>query len=484
MRARRSLDGALAVATWVLVATPAFLGASPAPAPSSAPRRCDVLVRGGIVLTEDAGHQIFSPGAVAIADGRIAAVGPERDVAASFSPAETVDASGEIVMPGLVNTHGHAAMTLLRGLGGDLALQEWLTKVIFPAEAKNVSPGFVRDGVRLACLEMIEGGTTTFTDMYYFESDAAEVVHEVGMRAVLGETFIDFPVPDHKDLEETLRYAEAFIRRWKGDPLVTPAVAPHAPYTCSKETLLAARRLADAENVPILIHVAETRREVEDARRKWGKTPLEYLQSIGFLGHVPTVLAHAVWPGDGGGAIIRRAGASVSDNPESNMKLASGAAPVADYAREGVLWSLGTDGAASNDDLSMFESMDFAGKLARLTASDPTALPARVIVEAATIGGARALGLGGRVGSLEPGKEADLIAVDTGAAHAVPGDDPEAMIVYSLKASDVTDVWVAGRRLLARRVPRTIDPKAASERAREWRVRIGRSLSETAKKPA
>ena len=480
---RRPLRLLLSAAALIglVTATSASPGASPAPYPL---RRCDVLVRGGIVVTVDGEHRIFSPGAVAIAAGRIAAVGPERDVAGAFTARETVDASGKIVMPGLVNTHGHAAMTLLRGIGGDLALQDWLTEVIFPAEAKNVSPEFVRDGVRLACLEMIEGGTTTFADMYYFESDAAAVVHEVGMRAVLGETFIDFPVPDHKDLDETLRYTEAFIRRWKGDPLVVPAVAPHAPYTCSKETLLAARHLADAENVPLEIHVAETRKELDDARRTWGKTPLEYLDGIGFLGHVPTVLAHVVWPGDGGAALIRKAGAAVSHNPESNMKLASGAAPIAEYEKQGVVWSLGTDGAASNDDLSMFESMDFAGKLARLSASDPTALPARAIVEAATMGGARALGLDRKIGSLETGKEADLIAVDGRSAHAVPGDDPEAMIVYSLKASDVTDVWVAGRRLLAARTPRTIDPKAATARARAWRARIVRSLPETAKKPA
>jgi 5-methylthioadenosine/S-adenosylhomocysteine deaminase len=297
------------------------------------------------------------------------------------------------------------------------------------------------------------------------------------MRAIMGETFIDFPVPDHRDLAETIARTREFLERWKGDPLIRPAVAPHAPDTCSKETLLAARKLAAEFHVPIEIHVSETRHEVVASLERWGRSPVAYLQGIGFFGISPTILAHVVWLEEGDVAILASPGIGVSHNPESNMKLASGIAPVARYEKENVAWSLGTDGPASNDDLSMFEAMDFAAKLSKVSTDDPTALPARAVVRAATIGGARVLGLDARIGSLETGKEADLILVDATAPHAVPGTDPEAMIVYSLKASDVTDVWVAGRRLLDRRRPLTLEGAAIVARARGWRRKIERSLA-------
>ncbi len=472
------------------------------------PRKCDLLIRGATVVTMDGAGHVYSPGALAIAGDAILAAGPEKEIVARFSGRKTVDAAGKFALPGLVNTHGHAAMTLLRGLGPDLGLQDWLTKVIFPAEARNLSVEFVRDGTRLACLEMIEGGTTTFADMYYFESEAAEAVHEAGMRGVMGETFIDFPTADHKDLAEILKYTEEFIGKWKSDPLIVPSVAPHAATTCSWNTLDAARRLALKYGVPIQIHVAETRREVDDALAKWGRTPVQYLKEIGFFGAlpscadliirpdanmnmtigvdcsqtpgtrqpVPTIAAHGVFLDAEDRATLRSLGIAVAHNPESNMKLASGAAPVAKFEKEGLLWSLGTDGAASNDDLSMFEAMDFAAKLAKLTSGDPAAVPARAAVRAATISGARALGLEKSIGSLEEGKKADLILVDASAAHAIPGDDPYATIVYSLKASDVTDVWVAGRQLLRDRRPTTLDDAAIRSKARLWRARIEKSL--------
>ena len=443
---------------------------------SAAPPSCDTIIRGGTVVTVDPAERVYSPGIVVIDRGKIVEVGPDRESGAPCLARETVDASGRIVMPGLVNTHTHAAMSLLRGLGADMNLHDWLTQRIFPAEAKNVTASFVRDGTLLASLEMIEGGTTAFADMYYFESDAAEAVHEAGLRGVLGETFIDFPTPDHKDLPETLRLAEAFVRRWKDDPLIVPAVAPHAPYTCSAETLAAARSAASRLGAPLLIHVSETRSEVEEAKQKWGMSPIRYLDSIGFFGGPPVVAAHAVWAEEGDFAILKSRGVAVSHNPESNMKLASGIAPVAEFQKRGILWSLGTDGAASNDDLSMFEAMDSASKLAKVSTGDPTVLPARVVVRAATLGGARALGLDRRIGSLEAGKEADVILVDATSPHAEPGDDPFAMIVSSLKASDVTDVWVAGKRLLKFRVPMTLDPAEIRRRALDWRRRIEASL--------
>ena len=449
----------------------------------------DLVISGGIVVTVDAKFSVFSPGAIAVKDGRILAVGPAAEVSARYSARNRYDATGKLVIPGLVNTHTHAAMTLLRGLADDLPLDRWLTEHIFPAEAKNVSPGFVYDGTLLAALEMIEGGTTTFADMYYFESDAARAVDKAGLRAVLGETFIDFPVPDHKDLAETLAFMKSFAKRWKGNSRIVPAVAPHAPYTCSKETLTAARDFAQSERLPILIHVAETRKELSDAHEKWRKTPVSYLASIGFFDkppsgeRLPIVLAHGVWMDPSDRALIGQYGLSLSHNPESNMKLSSGIADVAAWEKEGLLWGLGTDGpAGSNNDLSMFEAMDFAGKLAKVKTEDPTVLPARELLAAATREGARALGLGAKTGSLEAGKQADIVAVYTQTAHEEPFEDVYSTLVYSTKTADVTDVWVDGKRLLANRRCVTLDEKSVLDAAVKWRKKVHASLAVAAKR--
>ena len=448
----------------------------------------DLLITGGIVVTVDGRFSLFSPGAVAIREGKIVAVGPAAEVDARYAARSRYDAAGKIVLPGLVNTHTHAAMTLLRGIADDLPLDRWLTENIFPAEGKNVSPGFVYDGTLLAALEMIQGGTTTFADMYYFESDVARAVDKAGLRAVLGETFIDFPVPDHKDLPATLAYMSAFAKKWKGHPRITPAAAPHSSYTCSKETLLAARDFAQREGLPLLIHVAESPKELADAREKWGKTPVEYLASIGFLDsasaspRLALVAAHAIWTDKNDRALLKQYGIALSHNPESNMKLASGIADVAAWQKDGLLWGLGTDGpAGSNNDLSMFEAMDFAGKLAKVSTGDPTVLPAREIVAAATREGARALGLGEKTGSLEPGKRADIVALETRTAHEEPFEDVYSTLVYSAKTADVTDVWVDGKRLLANRRCLTLDEKTILDAAVLWRKKVRESLKPPAK---
>jgi len=459
-----------------------------AAAPPAKREAADLLITGGIVVTVDGKFSLFSPGAVAVREGRILAVGPARDVDARYAARARYDAAGKIVLPGLVNTHTHAAMTLLRGIADDLPLDRWLTENIFPAEGKNVSPGFVYDGTLLAALEMIEGGTTAFADMYYFESDVARAVDKAGLRAVLGETFIDFPVPDHKDLPSTLAYMSAFSKKWKGHPRITPAAAPHSGYTCSKETLLAARDFAQREGLPLLIHVAESPKELAGAREKWGKTPVEYLASIGFLDppsaspRLAVVAAHAIWTDKNDRALLKQYGVSLSHNPESNMKLASGIADVAAWEKDGLLWGLGTDGVAgSNNDLSMFEAMDFAGKLAKVSTGDPTVLPAREIVAAATREGARALGLGEQTGSLEPGKRADIVAVDTRTAHEEPFEDVYSTLVYSAKTSDVTDVWVDGKPLLANRRCLTLDKKTVLDAAVRWRKKVRGTLTAPAK---
>ena len=448
----------------------------------------DLLITGGSVATLDANFTLFSPGAIAVRGGEIVAVGPAAQIGAKYAPRERYDAAGKIILPGLVNTHTHAAMTLLRGIADDLPLDRWLTENIFPAEGKNVSPGFVYDGTLLAALEMIEGGTTTFADMYYFESDVARAVDKAGLRAVLGETFIDFPVPDHKDLPETLAFMSAFAKKWKGHPRITPAAAPHSGYTCSKETLLAARDFAQGEGLPLLIHVAESPKELADARAKWGKTPVAHLASLGFFDppsaspRLAIVAAHAIWMDAPDRALVKQYGVGVSHNPESNMKLASGIADVAAWEKEGLLWGIGTDGpAGSNNDLSMFEAMDFAGKLAKVSTGDPTVLPAREIVAAATREGARVLGLGEKTGSLEPGKRADIVALETRTAHEEPFEDVYSTLVYSAKSSDVTDVWVDGKRLLADRRCLTLDKKAVLDAAVMRRKKVRDSLQPAAK---
>jgi 5-methylthioadenosine/S-adenosylhomocysteine deaminase len=444
----------------------------------------ELLITGGTVVTVDGKFTVFSPGAVAIRGGEIVAVGPAADLGARYAARERFDASGKIVMPGLVNTHTHAAMTLLRGIADDLPLDRWLTENIFPAEGKNVSPGFVYDGTLLAALEMIEGGTTTFADMYYFMSDAARAVDKAGLRAVLGETFIDFPVPDHKDLKETLSFMDSFVKRWKGHPRIVPAPAPHAIYTTGKETLLAARDFAQRERLPLLFHIAESAKELKDAREKWGKTPVGYLASIGFFdpppdgNRLPLVGAHAIYMDAADRGLVKQYGVGISHNPESNMKLASGIADVAAWEKEGLLWGLGTDGpAGSNNDLSMFEAMDFAGKLAKVSTGDPTVLPARVIVAAATRNGASVLGFGDRTGSLEKGKRADVIALDSRTAHEQPFEDVYSTLVYSAKSADVTDVWVEGKRLLANRQCTTLDHRAILDAAAKWRKKVRESLA-------
>ena len=465
------------------------LGTLAAAAPPAKKERVDLLVTGGTVVTVDGSFSLYSPGAVAVRGGAIVAVGPAAEVGSRYA-GPRYDATGRIVLPGLVNTHTHAAMTLLRGLADDLPLDRWLTENIFPAEGKNVSPGFVYDGTLLAALEMIEGGTTTFADMYYFMSDAARAVDRAGLRAVLGETFIDFPVPDHKDLPETLAFMNAFVERWKAHPRIVPAPAPHAVYTTGKETLLAARDFAHRERLPILIHVAESPRELSDARAKWGKTPVEYLASIGFFDRaaegprLPVLGAHAIWMSPADRALLRQFGVAVSHNPESNMKLSSGVADVADWEKEGLLWGIGTDGpAGSNNDLSMFEAMDFTGKLAKMKTEDPTVLPAREILAAATREGARALGLAAKTGSLEVGKRADVVVLDPRNPHVLPYEDVYSTLVYSAKASDVTDVWVDGKRLLSNRRAVTLDRAAILDAAVKWRRKVRATLGPAGNEP-
>jgi len=415
-----------------------------------------LVVIGGTVITENAQRQIFSPGAVAISGEDIVAVDRPEVIASRYRAAATIDARDQIVLPGLINTHTHAPMVMYRGLADDLALMEWLEKYIFPAEAKTVSPAMVRTGTRLAVLEMIESGTTTYTDMYYFEEEIARVTRDAGLRGVLGQTIIQFPVADAKTPADGLARAERFLQEFKADRLIVPAVAPHALYTNDETTLRAAAALARRYQAPLIIHLAETEDEVKIAREQHQATPTGYLESIGFWGP-RTLAAHGVWVDDDDIEILKRRGVGVSHNPESNMKLASGTAPVRKYLAAGVALGLGTDGAASNNDLDMFEAMRQASFLAKHATHDPTILPAAQALALATIGGAKALGMDALVGSLEAGKRADLITVSVAASRQVPLYDPVSHLVYVTRGDDVQNTIVNGRVLMRNRRVRTLD---------------------------
>jgi 5-methylthioadenosine/S-adenosylhomocysteine deaminase len=435
--------------------------------------RVSLMLWGGTVVTMDAAGRVIPAGAVAIDGNRIVAVGTADDLTAKYAAAVMLDVRGQVVLPGLINTHTHAPMVLFRGLADDLALMDWLQKCIFPAEAKAVTPDFVRIGTRLAALEMIESGTTTFVDMYYFEDDIAEATKESGLRAVLGQSIIKFPVPDAKTPEDGLARAEAFLSKWKSDDLVTPAVAPHAPYTLEGATLKAVRELANKYNVPMLIHLSETRDEVKIIQDAYHLSPTQYLESLG-VWTGKSLAAHAVWLDDADMTTLAKRGVGVAHNPESNMKLASGIAAVPKWIEHGMHAGLGTDGAASNNDLDMFEAVRMTALLHKVATSNPQAMPARLALELATRRGAEALGMGDRIGSLEAGKQADVITVAMDGARQTPMFDPISHLVYVSRGDDVRNTIVAGRILM--RDKQVLSLKAADvlrdARAMAERVRL------------
>jgi len=443
-----------------------------APADSTA----DLLIAGGTVVTMDASHRVVEDGAVAVRRNVILAVGPRAEMQARYPAARKIDAGGGIVMPGFVNTHTHAAMSLFRGVANDMTLEDWLTQRIFPAEKLNVTEDFCVWGTRLAALEMIEGGTTTFADMYYFEDAVARETKAAGLRGVLGESVIDFPAPDSASVDQSLAQIEKYLERWKGDPLIRPAVAAHSVYTCSADTLKRSAALARRFGAPLLIHVLETKRERDEILEKHHMSSVAWLDSLGFLG--PDVLAaHCVWLDDADIRMLAARGAGCAHNPSSNMMLASGVAPVPAMLAAGLRLGLGTDSpAGSNNDLDMMEEMDLAAKLQKVTRLDARALTAWQALEMATMGGARALHMEEQIGSLEAGKQADIILLRTDAAHAVPAYDVAGAIVYSMKASDVDTVVVAGRVVMQRRRVLTLDAPSIVAKAREYGERVKKSL--------
>src|ERR1700675_4451611 len=438
--------------------------------------RADTIIVGGTVVTMDGPRHIYDDGAVVVTGDAIVAVGPRAELEARYESRQTIDAKNALVLPGFINGHTHVPMTLFRGLHDDVTLNDWLYKYIFPAEKKNVTEQFVRWGTRLAAAEQIRSGVTTFADMYYFEDAVAEETKAAGMRGVLGETFIDFPAPDNKTNAAMLEYSEKFLKRWQNDQLIHAAVAPHSIYTCSQKTLQDSAALARKYHAPILIHVAEMKKELDDSLKQNGLTPVQYLEKLGILG--PDVLAaHCIFVDGKDRKILADRQVGCVHNPSSNMMLASGVAPVVEERAAGIAVGLGTDGpAGSNNDLDLMEEMDLAAKLQKITKMDPRALGAKSVVEMATIEGAKALHMEKQIGSLETGKKADIILIGLDEPNAVPMYDVYAQLAYALKSSDVETVVIGGRVVMRNKKLLTLNEPEIIAKAREYGKKIEASL--------
>lgn len=421
------------------------------------------ILKNAIVLTMNKDNEIFEPGAVAIIGDKIVAAGLEKTILSQYQAEEVIDCGKKVLMPGLINTHTHIPMTLLRGLSDDLRLDVWLMGYMMPVEREFVSPEFVRLGTKLGCAEFIRSGVTTFNDMYYFEDHVAEATAEVGLRAVAGQTVMKFSAPDADSYEDSLALCENLIKKWQDHALIIPAIAPHAVYTCTPDVLTSVVDLAKKYNAIVHFHVSETKDEVENLRKEHGLPVVPYIRKFGML-ETKLIAAHCVYLDEGEIRSLQHAGVGIAHNPTSNLKLASGFAPVARMMHLGCNVGIGTDGTASNNDLDMFEEMRLANLVAKAFAGDPTVLPARQTLEMATIIGAKAIHMDEIIGSLEPGKRADIILIDISPVHNQPRflRDPEgiyAQIIYASKSTDVTDTMVNGKWLMRNRKLLTVDEK-------------------------
>jgi 5-methylthioadenosine/S-adenosylhomocysteine deaminase len=434
-------------------------------------QQADYIICGDYVLTMDESLETIRDGAVAIRGHAIIDVGKSADLLRAYPEAKVVTGENKVLLPGLINTHSHAAMVFFRGLADDLPLKEWLEKHIWPAEAKWLSPEFVYDATELACLEMLKAGITTYNDMYFFGDSTARATRSLGMRAMLGAGIIDFPTMVASTLDEYLANAERFIGDWKGDDLIFPCLAPHGTHTCGPETLRRSKKMAERLDVKLHMHISETRWEVEDIITRYGKRPVEHLDSIGFLDE-RLIAAHCVHVDDAEIALLAKRSVSVSHCIESNLKLASGIAPIPEMIRAGITVSLGTDGAASNNDQNILSEMSTAAKLHKAVANDPTVLDSRTALLMATRWGAEALGLGDGIGTIEKGKAADIIAIDLKKPHLSPIYDIYSHIVYSAMASDVETVIVGGKQLIKNGSHVDASEDAILRKAAEWQAKI------------
>ena len=467
----------------LLTGTLAFALAACSPATEPDPAELDhpgidLIVEGSYVVTMDAGGTVYEDGAVAIDEGLIVAIGPAEEILARYSATETLDGENRIVMPGLVNGHSHAAMTLLRGVADDLALMDWLNNYIFPAEVEFVDTEFVRIGTELACWEMIRGGTTTFVDMYYFPDTIAEIVDSCGMRAMISATVIDQRSPDAENAGDSIQKGNGFIERWKGkNSRITPIFGPHANYTLNADQLKATRQAAMELGVPISIHISESPFELQYSQDTYGMPSIELYESIGFF-EGPTIAAHVVWPTKEEIPILAEHKVGVIHNPTSNMKIASGISPITEMLDAGVRVGLGTDGAASNNDLDLWEEMRLASLLQKVDRMNPEVMSATTVLTMATRGGATAIGLGETIGSLEVGKRADIIQVTFDDVHHVPTYDVISHLVWVTDEQDVTSVTVDGKVLMKDGEMLTIDTNRVAAEAKELAARIQAALAE------
>jgi 5-methylthioadenosine/S-adenosylhomocysteine deaminase len=417
----------------------------------------DIIIEHAKVLTMDSSHSQFENSSVVIKQGRIIDIGPTDSIALKYKATRTIDATDKLVMPGLINTHTHVSMNLFRGYSDDQVLQVWLHKYIFPLEAKYVNARNVKLGAQLAMIEMLRSGTTMFNDMYYYEDEVAKVAKEIGMRGIVTESMITFPVPNAKTYKESMAYTEKLIKKWKGDSIITVGISAHSPYTCSSEILKAAWALAHKYNIPFNIHLAETKWEVDSIEKTFHCTPVEYLDKLGILSE-NVIAAHCVWLTDKDIDIMVERKVGVAHNPECNMKLCSGVAPVPEMLKKGVKVGLGTDGAASNNNLDMFQAMYTAALLHKLSTNEPTVMNAQEVVDMATINGAKVLGLDKLIGSLEKGKAADLIIIDLKRPEIYPiYNNIYSSIVYSMNSSAVNTVIINGRIVMDNRKVLNID---------------------------
>jgi 5-methylthioadenosine/S-adenosylhomocysteine deaminase len=417
----------------------------------------DIIIEHAQVLTMDSNHTIFHNASVVIKQGRIVDIGFSDSIALKYIASRIIDGKNKLVMPGLVNTHTHVPMNLFRGYSDDQPLHDWLYKYIFPLEKKYVNAHSVRLGAQLAMIEMLKSGTTMFNDMYYYEDEVAKAAKEIGMRGIVCEGLISFPVPNARDYKEGIAYIEKLIKKWKGDSLITVGVSVHSPYTCSSQLIKDAWALANKYKIPFNIHLAETKWEVDSIMKTFHCTPVQYLQKLGALSE-NVIAAHCVHLSDEDIAILAKTKTGVAHNPECNMKICSGVAPVPAMIKKGVKVGLGTDGAASNNNLDMFQAMYTASLLHKLSSNDPTAMNAQQVVDMATINGAKVLGMDKLIGSLEKGKAADIIIIDLKRPEVYPlYNNIYSSIVYSMNSSAVNTVIINGKVVMDNRKILNID---------------------------
>ncbi len=427
----------------------------------------DIIISGGTLLTMSAGMEIIEDGFVGIKDSIITEIGPQRENGATAVRArETIDASGCIVMPGLVNTHTHLPMICFRGMADDLPLMEWLTKNIWPAEQRFVSKKMVYDGATLAMAEMILSGTTTFCDGYFFEDSIAQAVTQTGMRAVVAQGFADFVMPDEAAAHKMMAAADRFVKKWAPHaPLITPAYFCHSPYTCSPETLVRVKKASRDAGILYLIHLLENKDETDVILKRYGKEPVQHLRELGVLDE-QTIAVHCNWLTTEDIRIFADYGVKVSHNPESSMKLAAGIAPIPEMLKSGIDVGIGTDGCASNNDLDLFREMDTAAKVHKVKSLDPTVMDAATVCRMATIGSAKVLGMNRLTGSLEKGKKADIILVDMNQPHLTPIYNYYSQLVYASRGADVKTSIINGKSIMKDRCLLTIDLQAAMKNVR------------------